>query len=340
MPKKLSELKFLSIGLRQNAVMEAVEKIGLASIGDVLGYLSNKFEINLSKTNVKSTLKKSVENDLRSFAGINGKLGIKYYERDGETEVSIEEVDEEKDGSVKNKYNIKYYIVGSETHIRGAQLLIDNGIQFFPQRGSTPSWSVSDLRAPIEKGKIVFIFQFHGVFIGIYVDANEIPFRIIIGGITHIERLQETIKNFREDKIHLKTSLLLVPDRFVNKPVPGESYGHAMIECHRDPHEVSIYDLDSTSGTRYKQDIFLKHEKVQDYVKSKDYLKTPQYIEGYTAHVFNDYFTPIGIFTPREKYRKGTMPPVERVSKNGSKDILPLRVGLGRKWFGILYTGP
>ncbi|MCK6598098.1 MAG: hypothetical protein L6Q37_07010 [Bdellovibrionaceae bacterium] len=115
MPKKLKELSSLNIGTRHRLVFEAIEKFGLASIADVLDYLSSEQQIDLSKTNVRNSFKKTLENDLKSMIGINGKLGIKYFLRDKMTEIPIDQIEENDDGTVKNKYHIKYYLLTPST---------------------------------------------------------------------------------------------------------------------------------------------------------------------------------------------------------------------------------
>ena len=127
MPKKLDELRDLNIGQRQHLVLKAVRERGPVTINDVLESIILSMNIEATK-NVRSALRRAVENDLKSLTGLTGVLGVSYYYRDGLTKVSDKDLEENEDGGVKNKYCIKYYVIGGKSQIPGLSLLEGSNI--------------------------------------------------------------------------------------------------------------------------------------------------------------------------------------------------------------------
>jgi len=237
MPKRKDELP-LKIGDRQRAVIKAVERIGLASVAEVLSYVSREFNIELSDTSVRSTLTRSIQNDLKSLTGT---IDVRYFRRDGETEVPIDEVEIDSNGNVKNKYDLRFYIIGSETDIKGSSFLRDTGIQFFRQKSNLPTWAVSDLRGS-EKNRVHIILQTGLKFISLSTSNDDLPFKVLIGRQVSEKKLPE-YRDSVLSKFGLKTALLLLPDSLIQGWDGRRKFGHGLIEFGRELGTVRVFDI-------------------------------------------------------------------------------------------------
>ncbi len=243
MPKKLKELADLNIGLRHHLVLEALEKYGLSSISQVVEYVCDKANISKVKKNVFSSLKKTIENDLKSFSGSDGVLGIKYYRRDGVTEVSLEDIEENKDGSIKNKYSIKYYIIGGNFHIPGAALLSSVNASFIPQKIKSILWKIEEVPSDNQKGRIGIILDTHdSKFISIHFNGDDVEVNIAIS------RTKESLESFTfNEKYGKRCSFLSFKNQSISRAVENTRDFHALIKFRADK-KISIKDS-STNGT-------------------------------------------------------------------------------------------
>lgn len=275
MPKKLKELSSLSMGLRHRLVFEAVEKFGLASIADVLDYIASEQNINLSSRNVKESLKKTVENDLKALIGVSGKMGVKYYYRDGLTEVPLDQIEENQDGSTKNKYNVKYYLLGGSNRIPGVNLLESSDVKIEIPNKSIMNLKVDRAFSVKEKKLLNIVFQKNGnEFYAVNFDENELPLGFLIcrnyGELTPFLSIQKNLgnRNFRISLSH--TSI----ERFL----PEIRLGHCHINISPNK-EFTITDLGSLNGTYFsktsKNMVDLIFSKKITYPQKKASIKYP-----------------------------------------------------------------
>jgi hypothetical protein len=247
MPKKLKELAELNIGTRHRLVLEAMEKYGLATVADVLNYVCAQKSIDLKKENVKASLKKTIENDLKSLTGTNNKLGVKYYLRDNSTEVSINQVEENTDGSIKNKYNIKYYIIGGDHQVPGLSLLADSDVEIeFPRK------SIMDIRIDpayeINKSEnFNIVFQKNGdKFYSVNFKPDEIP----IGFVICRSYKETTPFDLIGKEFGLRNFKINLGHASIDRYLPEIRVGHAYIKITAD-NTIEIQDLNSLNGTYY-----------------------------------------------------------------------------------------
>lgn len=244
-PKKLKELAGLSIGLRQSLLLKAMEKYGLATINDVFDYIVKTEGIDISKANVYKSLKKTIENDLKSFTGKSGKLGTRYYLRDGITEVPIDQVEENKDGSVKNKYAIKYYLIGGNAHVHGAKILDEIGIRFIPQKLNVIQWKIEEIPKNNQKNRIGIIVERNkNQFVSIHASATDIPINVLIG------RYDEKSKYIPNNKvIGNRCSYLFFKDNTISMIQENKRDFHTLVKIDKNKN-ISILD-NSSNGTYY-----------------------------------------------------------------------------------------
>lgn len=241
MPKKLNELKNLTIGQRQSLVLDAVSKNGLASISTVITYVADKSNISLVKKNVHQSFKKSIETDLKSFTGLNGKLGIKYYLRDSETEVPLDEIQENTDGSIKNIYNLKYYLIGGGIDVEGGKLLEKVAVKLFPPSKNMIVWKVGSLE------KFTTLNKWHCVFkssaaelISINCDIDSAPLSFIIGRFD-----ESTNIKLESSNLGIRDSVLAIGHQSVSRFKDNLHGYHAKISINAD-YTFTISDNSST----------------------------------------------------------------------------------------------
>lgn len=248
MPKKLKELSKLTIGLRHRLIFEAVENYGLVTIADVLNHVSTKADIDIRKSNVMATLKKSVENDLRSFIGGKGKLSVRYYQRDGLTEVPTENIEENKDGSVKNKYCIKYYLIGGGIQIPGVSLLSGYGIQLESPNFRIVKLQVDPAHRVEDLSKYTLVFEKNGYqFSAINFNKEDFPIGFLVGRTS--SELPPSKKLI--DKFGTRTCLLKFEHVSIDRySIDSAKSGHAYIKITENG-EIEITDHDSLNGTSY-----------------------------------------------------------------------------------------
>jgi hypothetical protein len=250
MPKKLKELSRLTIGLRHRLVFEAVENYGLATILDVLSYVVTHADLDIRKSNVKATLKKTIENDLRSFIGGKGKLSVRYYYRDGVMEVPSAEIEENKDGSVKNKYCIKYYIIGGGIQVPGVSLLNGFGIQLLPPNSRIVKIKVNPANLVEDTNRCTIVFEKNGhEFNAINFDSLDLPLGFLIcGPNSDISDSQKITEQFGTRTVILKMNHISI-ERY---SIASKKSGHAYLQISKDK-KIEVIDNGSLNGTYYSE---------------------------------------------------------------------------------------
>lgn len=296
MPKKLRELKNLTIGQRQGLVLDAVSKNGLASISTVVDYVAQKSDIDITKKNVLQSFKKTIETDLKSFIGVNGKLDIKYYLRDSETEVSLEDVQENEDGSIKNIYNLKYYLKGSGTDVEGAKILEKLSAKFVPLNKNIILWKIGGLENFVNQNKWHCVLETNEAeLISINCDTDSAPLNLVVG------RFEESPNKIIETlNLGVRSSILSLNHQSVSRVKDGlESY-HAKISINAD-YTITITDK-SSAGTyicvatdtdcinlkKYKspKNVTFMPKKDYPFIKNKDWDKIEDTLTINKAAVF------------------------------------------------------
>ncbi|MEK6775155.1 MAG: hypothetical protein AABY64_14535 [Bdellovibrionota bacterium] len=267
MPKKLKELSKLTIGLRHRLVFEAVENYGLATISDVLSYVVKHADLDTRKSNVKATLKKTIENDLRSFIGGKGKLSVRYYHRDGVMEVPSAEIEENKDGTVKNKYCIKYYIIGGGIQVPGVSLLNGFGVQLMPPNNRIIKIKVDPAYLVEDSNRCTVVFEKNGnEFSAINFDLQDLPLGFLICGPN--SDLSSTKKI--TDQFGLRTVIIKMDHISVERYLIGsKKNGHAYFGITEDQ-KIEIFDNGSLNGTYYGEISNEKRDLIFSSPPSKD----------------------------------------------------------------------
>lgn len=247
MPKKLKELSDITIGTRHRLVFEAMEKYIVATVSDVLNYVCMQNNIDLTKANVKASLKKTIENDLKSLIGADNKLGVKYYLRDNETEVPIDQIEENQDGSIKNKYNIKYYIIGGEVQAPGLNLLSNSNVKIDLPKKMIMNLRVDPAYNVRESKQMHIVFQKNGnEFYSVNFKDDEFP----IGFIICRNYKESTPFDLINKDFGLRNFKIVLDHASVDRYLPEIRAGHAHIKCNSN-NTIEIQDLNSLNGTYY-----------------------------------------------------------------------------------------
>lgn len=248
MPKILPELKKLKIGMRQSSILDAIKKYEIASVSEIIEFIQKKYDLDLSKKNVYQSIRRTIEKDLNSFCGIDGVLEKMYLDKKMGEEVPIDELKLDKNGDVKNIYNIKYYIAEGTLRIKGANLLQRYGLNFITQKSSIPEWEIYELNQGLKKDSIVILISIGNEYIALSTSQEEIPFRILIGrssASVNVKKLKsEIIREYGD-----KTSILTLNHNTVSGILTERGNGHLTIEFKNDPNRVFINDLNSVNGT-------------------------------------------------------------------------------------------
>lgn len=277
MPKKLKELSRLTIGLRHRLVFEAVENYGLATISDVLSYVATHADLDIRKTNVKATLKKTIENDLRSFIGGKGKLSVRYYHRDGVMEVPSAEIEENKDGTVKNKYCIKYYIIGGGIQVPGVSLLNGFGVQLLPPNSRIIKLKVNPANLVEEGNRCTIVFEKNGnEFNAINFDSQDLPLGFLICGPNSDFSASKKIT----DQFGIRTVILKMDHISIERySIGSKKNGHAYLKISED-RKIEIFDNGSLNGTYYSE---ISSEK-------RDLIFSSPSRENFSNTLFSSYY--------------------------------------------------
>lgn len=277
MPRKLKELSKLTIGLRHRLVFEAVESYGLATISDVLSYVEKHADIDSRKPNVRATLKKTIENDLRSFIGGKGKLSVRYYHRDGVMEVPSAEIEENKNGTVKNKYCIKYYIIGGGIQVPGVSLLNGFGVQLLPLNNRIIKIKVNPAYLVEDANRWTVVFQRNGnEFNAINFDLQDLPLGFLICGPNSDFSFNKKIA----DQFGIRTVIIKMDHISVEQYLLGsKKNGHAYFSITEDQ-TIEICDNGSLNGTYYSE---ISNEK-------RDLIFSDKSIKGLGNTPFNSYY--------------------------------------------------
>lgn len=275
MPKKLKELSRLTIGLRHRLIFEAVENYGLATIADVLNYVAGQADLDIRKANVKATLKKTIENDLRSFIGGKGKLSVRYYHRDGVTEVPSADIEENKDGTVKNKYSIKYYIIGGGIQIPGVALLDGCGVHLEPLNSRITKLKVDPAHLVKEANRYTIVFEKSGNdFNAVNFDVQDLPIGFLICGPNSDFPSRKKLA----DQYGMRTVILKFDHISVDRySIEASKTGHIYL-CITEDQKIELVDCNSLNKTFYceitseRRDLIFS-EKIRNPITSKIHNK-------------------------------------------------------------------
>jgi hypothetical protein len=266
MPKRLKQLKKLSQGEREKAVIDAVGTIGYASISDVTKAVSERFSIDLEAKNAFEAFKKSIRLDLQKLAGQS--LGIAYFSKDldGPEKIHEDDLQYDKNGKVKNIYNIKYFKLSNGSSVPGGDIFANFGGLFMPQYNSvgdlTVDWSIGkfDTNQAIKKNyiRILFIESFMN-HVCLDVPFSDCPFKLLIGRGTRDD--EEILDRELIKKAHgNRCAAVLVPDSSISRPKEENDFGHILLSVLTDG-SILAQDLGSTNGSSFM-------EITNDYMKT------------------------------------------------------------------------
>lgn len=244
MPKRLSELRDLSIGQRQDLVLKTVREKGPVSVRDILETIVATMSINVT-ANVKSTLRRSIENDLKSLIGLKGVLDVSYYYKDGITKVPDDKIEEDEKGRIKNKYCLKYYLLGGKSHIPGLGLFEGSSVSVEIPRVLTPSIRVESAYNVKSKNSFSIVVEKNGnEFIAVNFSAEDLPVGFLIcRNYKDTEPLQNTAEKFGQRTFRMKINHISV-----DRNIPEVKDGHAYIKI-SSRGEIEITDFNTLNGT-------------------------------------------------------------------------------------------
>lgn len=301
MPKKRDEFKSIGQAERERAVIESVKSKGMATINEVVEGVARRFELDLSDEKAKDAFSKSIRIFLQKSAEERSIFGRAYFQKDSDSPEKIpdEDVKRDKNGKVKNIYRIKYYILGSDEHVSGGDLILKFGGSFFPSTNSNGSFSVD---WQVEKFSEIKPQHFYLVFrvnnedcISINASVKDGPFSLIVGRRTGEQRLAFDINDMNQ---YRRSSLFLWSDGTVSSPKDLSNPGHAVIHLDSKP-SISVEDLNSTNGTYFilsdSSDVtrLLKTANTQNRTVKPDKFIPNQYLDSWTKlkprerHVFD-----------------------------------------------------
>lgn len=292
MPKKLRELKDLGIGQRQLLVLKAVREKGPVAIAEVLETVIMEMDIAVTK-NSKSSLRRAIENDLKSLIGSKGVLGISYYYKDGVTRVRDEDIEEDEKGRVKNKYCLKYYMIGEKSQIPGLSLFEGSNISVEIPRLLTPSIRVESAYNIKSKDSLSIVLQKNGNdFFAINLDKNDLPVGFLIcRNYKDMVLLPHINEKFGQRSFRMKIDHISI-----DRSIPDVRFGHAYIKI-LPAGEIEVTDFNSLNGTYVSKAsknmtdlIFSKKIKFPPKVAKIIYPPRPPLDSDLDKMPFDDYY--------------------------------------------------
>lgn len=248
MPKKRDELKDLTIGQRQQLVFKAVQERGPITIGDVLEFIISTMDIKDSKE-VRSTLRRAIENDLRSNIGKNGAFGVSYYYKDGLTKVEDKDLEENENGTIKNKYCVKYYIIGGKSQIQGLSLLDGSNIKVEIPRLLTSSIKVDSAYNAKSGNSFSIVLEKNGnEFSALNFHEDELPLGFLIcRDYKDMVPLDEIAAQYGQRSFRMKISHISL-----ERSIPNVRPGHVYVKIN--PGGIfEITDFKSLNGTFFSK---------------------------------------------------------------------------------------
>lgn len=254
MPKRRAEFKDIGQAERERAIIEIVQRNGMASVDDVVEALASRFELTLSDLLAKAALKKSVRIYLQKSAERRDIFGRAYFKKgsDNPEKVPDEDLERDEEGKVRNKYSVKYFLLGSDDHLPGGNLISEIGGLFLSHTDSNGSFSIEwQISRFLESKSKHFYFVFvgkHGRYISLTAPLADAPFTLIVGrlkqGHKYAPETSELAGDFK------RPSLLLLDDISMSAPKRDEKPGHGILHINADG-SAFIEDLNSTNGTFY-----------------------------------------------------------------------------------------
>lgn len=252
MPKRLADLCGLTQGEREKAVIEAVAKLGLATISDVTELVSQRYQIDLSAKNTFDAFTKRIQTDLKKLS--RNSLATAYFKK-GANQIRVpdDELQFDEKSKVKNIYNIKYFIRTSKSAVPGANIVHSAGGQFIPKYNQdgdlTVDWSITTHYEQAPNSVHIVIQMHSGDILSINAPIDELPFKLLIArNSTKGSGLSQT--HFFPTELGNRSAILLLCDKTVSSQKQGIKDGHAILELKSDLSSVRVLDLNSTNGTR------------------------------------------------------------------------------------------
>lgn len=220
-------------------VMEAMDRLKVATPRDILTQLSQQFNLSEEDANFK----RSIYRDLKNLAE-QGKLHVRTLAADG-VELPPEEWDESKN------IRLEYSIHGQESSFVGIGLIEEMGAQIILPQKRKLNFRVSSLHKANLERNLNLIFKGHlGKILTLQLPQEDFPARLLILRSHHEETDHKRFIAEIEERFGFRTAVLFVPDPTVSRYQAGVRAGHALITIDH-KRVLTVSDFASSSGSKW-----------------------------------------------------------------------------------------